>query len=50
MKLMPPTQCMKSLEADYAHMQNMIFGEKIPFDKLMAAIQQLEVEINQFSA
>ena len=47
MQLMPPARCMKSLAADYAHMQNMIFGEKIPFDKLMAAIQQLEKEINQ---
>ena len=46
MKLMPPDFNIKALEKDYKHMQNMIFGTKPSFDEIMAAIKQLEIEIN----
>lgn len=46
MKLMPPEECMPILEEDYAHMQNMIFGDKPSFAVIMETIQRLETEIN----
>jgi len=49
MKLMPSSPRIKSLESDYTHMQNMIFGTKIPFATLMAGVERLEGEINQLS-
>ena len=45
-KLMPPQHCIKSLEMDYQHMQNMIFGAKLSFNEIMEGIQALEHEIN----
>ncbi len=46
MKLMPPERNMQVLKDDYEHMQNMIFGKKIPFDKILDGIEKLEKEIN----
>ena len=45
-RLMPPEHSKKALVDDYRHMQNMIFGEKPPFDEIMASIQTLESEIH----
>ena len=46
MKLMPPERNLQVLKDDYEHMQNMIFGEKIPFDTILDGIEQLEKEMN----
>ena len=43
---MPPEHSMKALADDYRHMQNMIFGEKPPFDEIISSIQALESEIH----
>ena len=47
MKLMPPERNLQVLKDDYEHMQNMIFGEKIPFDTILDGIEKLEKEMNQ---
>lgn len=46
-KLMPPDCNLRTLELDYIHMQNMIFGEKPEFNVLMAEMERLESEINK---
>ena len=46
MKLMPPERNMQALRDDYEHMQNMIFGQNIAFDTVLADIKKLEKEIN----
>ena len=45
-RLMPPEDSVRVLREDYRHMQNMIFGEKPPFDEILAAMQALEDEIH----
>ncbi len=47
MKLMPPERNMQILIDDYKHMQNMIFGDKPEFNKILIGLQKLENEINQ---
>jgi len=49
MKLMPPLHCMKSLEADYRLMGDMIFGMKPRFNGMMESIRALENEINSLA-
>ena len=44
--LMPPKGALDSLEADYAHMKNMIFGVTPPFEEILACIAKLEEEIH----
>lgn len=46
MRLMPPEHNVNKLREDYAHMQNMIFGEKPTFETIMDAIFALDNEIN----
>lgn len=46
-RLMPPEECMSSLEDDYDHMQNMIYGHKPIFSEIMDTIKALEEKINQ---
>lgn len=46
MRLMPPEYNVQKLKDDYAHMQNMIFGEKPSFDEILDGIAKLEKEIN----
>ena len=46
MRLMPPEYNIQKLKDDYAHMQNMIFGEKPSFDEILYGIAALESEIN----
>ena len=46
LKLMPPERNMQSLKDDYAHMQNMIFGNKPDFEDILKSVGQLEREIN----
>lgn len=45
-KLIPADDNIKLLANDYAQMQGMFFGDIPPFDELMNALQQLEMEIN----
>lgn len=45
-RLMPPEDSVRVLREDYRHMQNMIFGDKPPFDEILAAMQALEDEIH----
>jgi len=40
---------MQVLKDDYEHMQNMIFGEKIPFDTILDGIEKLEKEMNEIN-
>lgn len=47
MKLMPPERNLQVLKDDYDHMQNMIFGEKVPFDTILDGIEELEKEVNE---
>lgn len=47
MRLLPPEDCLPTLREDYAHMQNMLFGEKPSFEEVMDCIARLEQEINQ---
>ena len=47
MRLMPPEYNIPKLIEDYDHMQNMIFGDKPAFDKILDSIYNLKKEINQ---
>ena len=49
MKLMPPERNLQVLKDDYEHMQNMIFGKKIPFDTILEEIADLEKKMNELS-
>ena len=49
MRLVPPDDCFPVLKADYAHMKNMIFGEKPEFREILAAIRALEAEIHSLA-
>ena len=44
--LMPPEHALAALEADYWHMQNMIFGPRPPFVEILDTIYELEAEIH----
>ena len=46
LRLMPPEYNVPKLKEDYAHMQNMIFGEKPTFDDILLTIAKLEKSIN----
>ncbi len=43
---MPPEHAQAALEADYRHMQNMIFGPRPPFSAILDAVRALEAEIH----
>ncbi len=47
LKLIPPARIKESLLRDYREMQDMIFGEEIPFSEIMSILGSLEAEINQ---
>ena len=44
---MPPEHARTSLEDDYRHMQNMIFGPRPPFPDILETIRNLEDEIHR---
>jgi len=46
MRLMPPAECINTLNEDYKHMRNMVFGEIPTFENLILSIRRLEMEIN----
>lgn len=45
-RLSPPEWAVPSLEADYAHMHNMIFGPATSFAEILAVIKELETRIH----
>jgi hypothetical protein len=45
-KLVPPTYRLPALEADYAAMRDMLYGDIPTFDTIMKAVADLEQEIN----
>lgn len=46
-KLIPPPAGIDRLEADYAQMRVMIFGERPEFARIIAVLHSLEDEINR---
>ena len=47
LRLIPPEYNMQALHDDYAHMQNMLFGEKPTFEQIIYEISKLEKELNE---
>lgn len=46
-KLIPPDHVLKAMQKDYVAMQEMIFGRCPSFDGIIAALTELETEINE---
>ena len=46
LKLLPPEYRFAALEADYNSMQDMLYGDVPTFETVIAAVQELEKEIN----
>ncbi|MFC4994249.1 nucleotidyl transferase AbiEii/AbiGii toxin family protein [Rubritalea tangerina] len=47
LKLVPPEHVLNAMQKDYEAMQEMIFGERPTFDEIIAALINLEREINE---
>lgn len=45
LELIPPLESISDLENDYISMQSMIFGEKIPFDEIIAGLKKMLEEL-----
>lgn len=46
LKLIPSTEGVEIFSKDYDSMKNMLFGEKIPFDKIVYSLKEYEKELN----
>lgn len=46
LKLIPSKKGLEIFSKDYDSMKNMLFGEKIPFDKIVDALKEYEKELN----
>lgn len=46
LKLVPPSHVLDAMRKDYSAMQDMIFGRRPSFEKIIAALTELEAEIN----
>lgn len=46
LKLIPPEYRFAALEADYDSMKDMLYGDVPTFDTVIAAVRELEKEIN----
>lgn len=46
LKLIPSKEGLEVFSKDYDSMKNMLFGEKIPFDKIIDALKEYEKELN----
>lgn len=46
LKLIPSKEGLEIFSKDYDGMKNMLFGEKIPFDKIVGVIKEYEKELN----
>lgn len=47
LKLIPADDGLKIFSKDYDSMKNMLFGEKIPFEKIVSSIKEYEAELNE---
>ncbi|WP_370777400.1 nucleotidyl transferase AbiEii/AbiGii toxin family protein [Holdemania massiliensis] len=47
LKLIPAADGLEIFSKDYDSMKNMLFGEKISFDKIVSVIKEYEVELNR---
>lgn len=47
LKLIPSQEGLEIFSKYYDNMKNMIFGEKIPFDKIIAVLKEYEKELNE---
>jgi hypothetical protein fuD12_06885 len=47
LKLIPSQEGLEILSKYYDNMKNMLFGEKIPFDKIIAVLKEYEKELNE---
>lgn len=47
LKLIPQSHILRAMRADYAAMQDMIFGRRPTFDEMIASLDALEDEINR---
>ncbi len=48
-KLIPPSNILNAMGKDYSAMQDMIFGRRPSFEKIVAGLTELEAEINNLS-
>lgn len=46
-KLIPSDEALEIFSKDYDSMKNMIFGEKISFDRIISSIREYEIELNE---
>lgn len=46
LKLIPSKEGLEIFSKDYDIMKNMLFGEKIPFDKIIDTLKEYEKELN----
>ncbi len=47
LKLIPSQEGLEIFSKYYDNMKNMLFGEKIPFDKIIAVLKEYEKELNE---
>lgn len=46
-KLIPSDEALEIFSKDYDSMKNMLFGEKISFDRIISSIREYEIELNE---
>lgn len=46
-KLIPSDEALETFSKDYDSMKNMIFGEKISFDRIISSVKEYEIELNK---
>lgn len=46
-KLIPSDEALETLSKDYDSMKNMLFGEKITFDRIISSVKEYEIELNK---
>ena len=47
LKLIPSQEVLEIFSKYYDNTKNMLFGEKIPFDKIIAVLKEYEKELNE---
>lgn len=46
-KLIPSDEALETFSKDYDSMKNMLFGEKISFDRIISSVKEYEIELNK---
>ena len=46
-KLIPSDEALEIFSKDYDSMKNMLFGEKISFDRIISSVKEYEIELNE---